>query len=1450
MTVPAASSSDSFKDGSASLGDAESQSDDHVHAMERQDLHRIITEGQDQLDRLVRVLSTRSAAHAEEDLSPEDFQLERVLRRTMQMSESEGILTRSTSALFRGLTTVGVDMGTKALVTVADILAGPFRIGQIFKAKKKQTRNLIEDMDGLVRAGEMLLVLGRPGSGCSTFLKTVAGEIDAYEEVLGNITYNGVDQKTIKQNFKGDILYSPELDVHFPILNVDETLSFAADIKAPRIRAGNVSRKEYVNDLRDVLATVFGLRHTYNTKVGNDYIRGVSGGERKRVSLAEVMASRANLVCWDNSTRGLDASTALEYAQTLRTSTNLLNNTALVAIYQAGENIYTLFDKVTVLYLGRQIYFGPVGEARAYFEEMGYVCQARQTTPEFLTSITDPSGRFVREGFAGRVPVTADQFAEYWKKSPQHAKLIAEMDAYEATLAPAEALSYMQQSIKQERPKHGKRKNSPYTLSFLMQLKILVRRGFQRQKGDKPFLISSLVSAIAQSLLVGSLFYDIPDSYDGSFSRGGLLFFAMLFFTVQSVAEMAMLYPQRLIVEKQKRFGFYHPAAEAMSYIVTSMPIKVASIIVFALIFYFLSNLLRTAGQFFLFLLFVFTITFTMTTFFQMISSFSPTLDVANAIAGLMLMIVLVYAGFFIPSPLMHPWFGWLQWLNPIHYGFEAILANDMHGRKMDCTAELIPYGEGYDNQSLSHRVCAATGSKPGYTYVLGDDYISDSFSFTFSHVWRNFGILIGFAIFFVAMYALGTEFTSPAGSKGDVLVFLRGHGPERLPTEEELAEKDKEEISAEAAEAMKMNEIFTWQHLNYTVTLDNGVDRQLLMDVQGYTKPGTLTALMGESGAGKTTLLNNLAQRINVGVISGDVLVDGKPLTSDFKRRTGYVQQQDIHVAESTVRESLRFAAELRQPSSVSKEEKYEHVERVIDMLGMNQYAEAVVGILGEGLNVEQRKKLSIGVELAAKPSLLLFLDEPTSGLDSQSAWAVVQLLRKLANAGQSILCTIHQPSATLFEQFDKLLLLKKGGQTVYFGDIGKNSATMIDYFESHGAPKCGDDENPAEYILNCIGAGATAATDRDWYDIWRTSDNFVKTSQEVDELVNELRDKPVRNVSKELSGTFAATWPVQVFVVTRRLFQQYWRDPAYMMAKLTLMLSSGLFIGFSFWMADSSIMGIENLLFTVILALIVGVPLMNQIQPHVIVLRELYEVRESASNTYHWSVLMLSTILVEIPYNLTFTCLYYCCYYWPIGYDRSTARSGYFYFVFGVLYMLYYTTLGVAITTISADTATANVITSLIMNFVMSFCGVFQEPSLMPGFWKFMWRASPFTYFIEGMLSDVLHDKEVVCSDSELNFFDPPDGQTCYEYANRFIEEAGGYISNPNATASCGYCKWTVGDDFLETVDIDYDRDRWRSVGLIFVYLAFNVGITFVCYYIFRVMKWDFKLFKKVKK
>lgn len=192
---------------------------------------------------------------------------------------------------------------------------------------------------------------------------------------------------------------------------------------------------------------------------------------------------------------------------------------------------------------------------------------------------------------------------------------------------------------------------------------------------------------------------------------------------------------------------------------------------------------------------------------------------------------------------------------------------------------------------------------------------------------------------------------------------------------------------------------------------------------------------LQGVSGAGKTTLLDVLATRVSIGVVSGDTLINGVPTDATFQHQVGYVQQQDIHLSTMTVREALEFSAVLRQSSEVPRKERLQYVDHVIEMLEMEDFAGAVIGVPGEGLNVEQRKRLTIGVELAARPQLLVFFDEPTSGLDSQTSWAISVLIRKLANSGQAVLCTIHQPSAILFDQFDRLLLIAPGGKTVFFG-------------------------------------------------------------------------------------------------------------------------------------------------------------------------------------------------------------------------------------------------------------------------------------------------------------------------------------------------------------------------------------------------------------------------------
>ena len=331
------------------------------------------------------------------------------------------------------------------------------------------------------------------------------------------------------------------------------------------------------------------------------------------------------------------------------------------------------------------------------------------------------------------------------------------------------------------------------------------------------------------------------------------------------------------------------------------------------------------------------------------------------------------------------------------------------------------------------------------------------------------------------------------------------------------------------------------------------------------------LTALMGASSASKTTLLDVLASRKNIGIITSDKLVDGKPPGLAFQRSTSYAEQLNVHEPAQTVREALRFSADLRQPFDIPQEEKYAYVEEVISLLEMEDIADAIIGEPESGLAVEQRKRVTIGVELAAKPELLLFLDEPTSGLDSQSAFNIVRFLRKLATTGQAILCTIHQPNSALFESFDRLLLLQRGGQCVYFGDIGKDAHVLLEYFRRHSAD-CPPNANPAEWMLDAIGAGQTPRLgSRDWADVWNDSEEFEDTKREI-VSIKDQRLKEVGDAPPVQQKEYATAMLYQIKIVQRRTHLSFWRSPNYGFTPFFNHVIVALLTGLMFLQLDDS--------------------------------------------------------------------------------------------------------------------------------------------------------------------------------------------------------------------------------------------------------------------------------------
>ena len=602
----------------------------------------------------------------------------------------------------------------------------------------------------------------------------------------------------------------------------------------------------------------------------------------------------------DSSTRGLDSATALKFVQSTRMSSNIGEVANIVAIYQASQAIYDLFEKVTVLYEGHQIYFGPAAAAKKYFEDLGFYCPPRQTTGDFLTSVTNPAERQAREGYENKVPRTPEDFEQRWRESSHYRALQAELDQYDKEYLGENQESTIQEFREQKHARQAKhvRPESPYTVSIATQIQLNTKRAWRRIWNDKSATLTQIMVNCIIALIIGSIFFGTPETTAGFYAKGSVLFMAILINALTAISEIVSLYAQRPIVEKQRSYAFYHPATEAAAGIFLDIPMKFAVACVFNLVIYFMGGLRREPAQFFLFFLITYISTFVMSAVFRTMAAVTKTVSQAMSLSGVLVLALVIYTGFAITVPSMHPWFSWIRWINPIFYAFEILVANEFHGRRFTCGSFIPPYPD----LSGTTFVCDVTGAVAGETTVSGDAYIAENYSYYYSHVWRNFGILLAFLFAFMAMYFVAVEINSTTSSTAESLVFQRGHVPAYMQKNGKEIQKDEENASDQQMQSGNndgdvnalppQKDIFTWRDVVYDSEI-KGEPRRLLDHVDGWVKPGTLTALMGVSGAGKTTLLDVLAERTTMGVITGDMLVNGKPRDPSFQRKTGYVQQQ-----------------------------------------------------------------------------------------------------------------------------------------------------------------------------------------------------------------------------------------------------------------------------------------------------------------------------------------------------------------------------------------------------------------------------------------------------------------------------------------------------------------------------------------------------------------------------
>jgi ABC-type multidrug transport system ATPase subunit len=619
-------------------------------------------------------------------------------------------------------------------------------------------------------------------------------------------------------------------------------------------------------------------------------------------------------------------------------------------------------------------------------------------------------------------------------------------------------------------------------------------------------------------------------------------------------------------------------------------------------------------------------------------------------------------------------------WLNPLAYAFKAMMSSEFMSTTISCIGSEFPP---YPNVPAAFKTCTLPGALPGSTSVSGEDWLwaTRQIPSGTAVIWYNFAAVCGLTVVYIVLAAIVTS--RKEFGKGGVTsnIYKTGHAPKdsnktyvpstikgagdtmikaiggasavvemsslnplnaengKLQTNDlkpsAFAAKRKSSQHLASSKRAIQAPTLTFKDLSYSITVARGIEKQLLDGVSGRVVPGRLLALVGFTGAGKTTLQDVLARRKTAGRIDGTVLVDDKLQTDSFKRIAAYCEQSDVLNPAFTVRESLRYSAYLRQPADVSKADKEAYVEQVIDILGMGQIAEALVGSIekGVGIGLVDRKRLNIGLQLVAKPSVLI-LDEPTSGLDSYAAFQIVRLLRNLADLGLAIFCTIHQPSALLFELFDDVMLIGNGGKAVYYGEIGFESQTVTSYFARNGAMPIPAGENPSEYVLDA-GNGlrdAGGINSQKWPEIWKASPEYEALMLTIDQTVAGMSTEV--DTSEE-TGEFAlSTWR-QIPIVTKYTMLAYYRDGAYNFGRIALAIIQAIIVGFTFWQMPNSASGAILQMFALFCIVTLGIPfIIVPVAPFDD--RRRYFFRDSASGMYDYFAFSVGIIVADFPFTM----------------------------------------------------------------------------------------------------------------------------------------------------------------------------------------------------------------------
>nr|XP_019561522.2 ATP-binding cassette sub-family G member 1-like [Aedes albopictus]XP_019561523.2 ATP-binding cassette sub-family G member 1-like [Aedes albopictus]XP_019561524.2 ATP-binding cassette sub-family G member 1-like [Aedes albopictus]XP_019561526.2 ATP-binding cassette sub-family G member 1-like [Aedes albopictus]XP_029719913.1 ATP-binding cassette sub-family G member 1-like [Aedes albopictus]XP_029719914.1 ATP-binding cassette sub-family G member 1-like [Aedes albopictus]XP_029719915.1 ATP-bind len=531
--------------------------------------------------------------------------------------------------------------------------------------------------------------------------------------------------------------------------------------------------------------------------------------------------------------------------------------------------------------------------------------------------------------------------------------------------------------------------------------------------------------------------------------------------------------------------------------------------------------------------------------------------------------------------------------------------------------------------------------------------------------------------------------------------------------------------------EDFKSSTNLSFRKISYVVKGNDGKDKRLLQEISGCFQSGRLTGILGPSGAGKSTLLNILSG-FKINNISGEILVNGVVINNQrYRREVTYTSQDVSMLGNLTVRESLDFAAELKLPKSVSAVVKSKTVSDTIRLLGLQKCANNSVHAISGG----EKKRLSIGLELISNPKIMFF-DEPTSGLDIIAAMQVISHLKDLALSGRCVVCVIHQPSSSILQMFDDLMVLSEGS-CIFKGPLDE----LVSTFKASGF-ECPNYYNRADFALEVASlkhegnlAELIEKCKEEYVVLGKNVNESVSTSEKDSMLVGS--DCGSSDSSENADRQYPVSQWDQFMILTKRTTLCTFRDMQLMKMRILAHLMVGLLIGVVFWKVGndgSKVLSNASCLFFFLIFLFFAnsMPLVMTFPLETAVF-----IRERMNNWYSLTAYFFSKLIADFPFLILGPTLFLVSAYYMTSQPMEPERLVMLWGICILLSWIAQLTGLLAGSTLSLELSVFCVPCSVIPMLI--FCGFFVRFREMFGFLMPFTYVGYFRYAFEGSMQAI---------------------------------------------------------------------------------------------------------------